>query len=58
MHHSHYTGKFLRNFRALRAQANFESDFEKSLAEPMYYRLVQTDKAETDAGTGTTYRYD
>ena len=45
-------------FCALRAQANFESDFEKSLAEPMYYRLVQTDKAETDAGTGTTYRYD
>ena len=29
------TGKFLKNFCALRAQANFESDLEKYVPGPM-----------------------
>ena len=28
------TGKFIKNFRALRAQANFESNLEKYVAGP------------------------
>ena len=40
-HAAAHIGKFLGNFRTLRAQANFESNFEKSLPGPIYSLIQQ-----------------
>ena len=47
------TGKFLTNFSSLRAQANFESDLEKSWEMPRVGALVERQRADGGESAGS-----